>query len=87
MFLATIVYDLLFLLIVQISGSPVAWLDSLVRIILPSAVLNAVLTPLVFVVDALACTLGSAAKRWSGRLTELAGRRAIETQTGRRFGA
>jgi rod shape-determining protein MreD len=49
MFLATIVYDLLFLLVVGISGYPVAWLESLYRLILPSAVLNAVLTPVVFV--------------------------------------
>jgi len=49
MFLATIVYDLLFLLVVGISGYPVAWLESFYRIILPSATLNAVLTPVVFV--------------------------------------
>jgi rod shape-determining protein MreD len=49
MFLATIVYDLLFLLIVGISGYPVAWLESLYRLILPSAALNAVLTPVVLV--------------------------------------
>lgn len=49
MFLATIVYDLLVLLVVSISGSPVAWLESFYRIILPSAALNAMLTPVVFV--------------------------------------
>jgi rod shape-determining protein MreD len=43
-FLTTIVYGLCFLLIVQIAGDTVAWLDSLIRIILPSALLNAVLT-------------------------------------------
>jgi hypothetical protein len=48
MFLATIVYDLLFLLIVQISGQPVALLGSLWRLVLPSAVLNAALTPVFF---------------------------------------
>jgi rod shape-determining protein MreD len=48
MLLATIVYDLLFLLVVQISGQPVTWLDSIFRIVLPSAILNAVLTPIVF---------------------------------------
>ena len=47
-FLATIVYDLLFLLIVRISGDAVAWLDSLVRIVLPTAAVNAVLMPVVF---------------------------------------
>ena len=48
-FAATIIYDLLFLFIVWISGQPVAWLDSLVRVILPSAILNTVLTPFVFI--------------------------------------
>lgn len=48
MFLATILYDLIFLLIVQISGQAVSWLDSLFRVVLPSAALNAVLTPIVF---------------------------------------
>ena len=48
MFLATIVYDLLFLLIVQISGQRVIWFDSILRLVLPSAVLNALLTPVLF---------------------------------------
>lgn len=48
MFLATVVYDLLFLLIVQISGQPVALLDSIWRLVLPSALLNAALTPIFF---------------------------------------
>jgi rod shape-determining protein MreD len=48
MFIGTIVYDLLFLLIVQISGQDVAWLDAFFRIILLSALLNAVLMPLIF---------------------------------------
>ena len=47
-FLATVVYDLLFLLVVRVMGQQVLWLDSLVRTVLPSAVLNAILTPLVF---------------------------------------
>lgn len=47
-FLATILYDLVFLLIVAILGQPVPWLDSLVRIVLPSAALNVVLIPLIF---------------------------------------
>jgi rod shape-determining protein MreD len=47
-FLATILYGLIFLLVVQISGQVVPWLSSLFRIILPSAVLNTVLTPIVF---------------------------------------
>ena len=48
MFLAAILYDLLFLLVVQISGQPVPWPDSIFRIVLPSAVLNAALTPVLF---------------------------------------
>lgn len=52
MFLATVVYDLVFLFILWISGTqsagPAIWAGSLVRIILPSAVLNAVLMPLIF---------------------------------------
>ena len=48
MFLATIVYELLFLLMMRISGQGVAWLDSIIRLVIPSAVLNAVLTPVVF---------------------------------------
>ncbi len=47
MFLATIVYDLIFLLVVQISGGAVAWLGSLFRVILPSAALNTLLMPVV----------------------------------------
>jgi len=46
-FLATVVYDLLFLLVVQVSGNTVEWLPSLFRVIAPSALLNALLTPLV----------------------------------------
>jgi rod shape-determining protein MreD len=48
MFLATIVYNVCFLLIVWLSGQPMIWLDSLARIVLPSAVLNAMLAPIVF---------------------------------------
>jgi rod shape-determining protein MreD len=50
MFLATVVYDLLFLLVVRISGYPVAWLESLLRLVLPSAVLNTVLMPVLFII-------------------------------------
>ena len=50
MLLATIVYDMLFLIVVSISGYSVSWMDSLLHLILPSAVLNAVLTPVVFVI-------------------------------------
>lgn len=47
-FLATLLYDLIFLLIVRMSGTPVAWVGSLFRLILPSAILNVALTPVVF---------------------------------------
>jgi rod shape-determining protein MreD len=46
-FLATIIYGLCFLLIVRVSGYTVVWIESLLRIILPAAVLNTVLVPLV----------------------------------------
>jgi rod shape-determining protein MreD len=49
-FAATLVYDLLFLLVVWISGAAVIWLDSFWRILLPSAVLNTAATPIVFVI-------------------------------------
>jgi len=42
-FLTTIVYNLAFLLVVQISGQSTAWFDTLLRITLPSAALNALL--------------------------------------------
>jgi rod shape-determining protein MreD len=48
MFLATVVYNLIFMLILQIAGQPVAWLESLFRIVLPSAALNTLLMPLFF---------------------------------------
>jgi rod shape-determining protein MreD len=47
MFLATILYDLIFLLVILISGQTTAWLDNLFHIVLPSAALNALLTPVV----------------------------------------
>ena len=47
-FLATMLYNLAFLAIVSILGQPVVWLDSMLRIVQPSAVLNALLLPLVF---------------------------------------
>ena len=50
MLLATVVYDMLFLLVVWISGHSVSWLDSLFHLVLPSAILNAILTPVVFLI-------------------------------------
>lgn len=49
-FLATVLYGLLFLLVVWISGATVIWLESFWRILLPSAVLNTAITPVVFII-------------------------------------
>jgi rod shape-determining protein MreD len=46
-FLATFLYALLYMLIVQVSGQFVPWLDNLLRIVLPSAILNGLLTPVI----------------------------------------
>lgn len=46
--LATLAYDLLFLVVVAAAGQHVAWWEALYRIILPSAVLNAALLLLLF---------------------------------------
>jgi rod shape-determining protein MreD len=48
--LVTVLYDLVFLTVVQVSGRTVEWLGSLYRVILPSAILNAALMPLFFFV-------------------------------------
>ena len=50
--LATVIYDIIFLIVVWISGYPVAWLDSLFRLVFPSAVLNTVLTPVIIIIMA-----------------------------------
>lgn len=47
-FLATPVYHLIFLSLLQIVGWPVAWMDSLLKIILPSTLINMALMPLVY---------------------------------------
>lgn len=47
-FVATMLYDLIFLLAMLISGRPVQWLATMGRIILPSAALNLLLTPIVY---------------------------------------
>jgi rod shape-determining protein MreD len=47
-FLVTIAHNLIYLLVLQISGLNVIWLESLLRITLLSAALNAVLTPPIF---------------------------------------
>ena len=47
-FLVTIIHNLIYLLVLQISGLNVTWLESLWRITLLSAALNALLTPPIF---------------------------------------
>lgn len=44
----TLVYDLIILVVLDITGHPVAWLDSLTHVVLPSALVNTLLMPLVF---------------------------------------
>ena len=44
-FLATLAFDLIFLSVVQVAGQPVDWGGTLLRIALPSALFNAILTP------------------------------------------
>ncbi len=47
-FFATLLYDSLFLLILQLVGRPVFWVELMIRIVLPTAVLNALLMPLFY---------------------------------------
>ena len=47
-FLATILSSIIFLLVLEVSGQPLPWWDALLRVAMPSALLNAVLMPLVF---------------------------------------
>ena len=44
---ATLLYDLAFLLVVQVSGLRVEWVDSLLHVIVPSAILNSLCAPLI----------------------------------------
>ncbi|HIC88603.1 MAG TPA: rod shape-determining protein MreD, partial [Anaerolineae bacterium] len=46
--LATGVYGLILLFLLRILGQPVVWSESIMRVILPSMVLNALFMPLVF---------------------------------------
>jgi rod shape-determining protein MreD len=46
--LATIIFDSIYLLVLQVSGQPVAWLNTIFRLVLPSAALNMALTPVVY---------------------------------------
>jgi rod shape-determining protein MreD len=44
----SLVYDLIILVILGLSGQPVFWLDNLTRIVLPSTLVNTLLMPLIF---------------------------------------
>jgi len=44
----TLLYDLIILLILALTGRPVAWTDSVVHVVLPSTLINTLLIPLVF---------------------------------------
>jgi rod shape-determining protein MreD len=46
--LSTLLYGLLMLLALQVTGQPVDWPGSLAKTVLPSAVVNTLLTPLVY---------------------------------------
>ncbi len=47
-FFATIFYDLLFLLLLEVTGWSVVWFESFIKLILPSALLNVALMPVVY---------------------------------------
>jgi rod shape-determining protein MreD len=46
--IATLAYDLFFLLLLHVEGRSIAWTDSLVRVVLPSTLVNVLLSPLVY---------------------------------------
>lgn len=46
--IATLAYDLFFLLLLQIRGCSIAWTESLVKVVLPSALFNVLLSPFVY---------------------------------------
>ena len=47
-FFATIFYDLLFLLLLEVTGWSVVWFESFIKLILPSALLNVALMPVIY---------------------------------------
>ncbi|HSJ58450.1 MAG TPA: rod shape-determining protein MreD [Anaerolineae bacterium] len=49
-FVATLVFDLVFLAVIRLSGGTVVWGDTLLRLVLPAAALNTVVIPVIFVV-------------------------------------
>jgi rod shape-determining protein MreD len=49
-FMATFVFDLIFLVVVHLSGGTVVWGNTLLRLVLPAAALNTVVIPVIFVI-------------------------------------
>jgi rod shape-determining protein MreD len=47
-FLASLFYNLIFLLVLETLGWPIAWLDDLIKFVLPASLLNVLLIPLVY---------------------------------------
>ena len=47
-FFATIAYNLIFLILLQAMGWPIAWIDGFIRVILPTTLLNTLLMPIVY---------------------------------------
>ena len=48
-FVATVLYDFTLLLVLQVTGHEVLWVGTFLRLVLPAAVLNAILMPLFYV--------------------------------------
>ncbi len=46
--IATLSYDLLFLLLLYARGCSIAWIDSLIKVVLPSTLFNVLLSPFVY---------------------------------------
>lgn len=46
--IATLAYDLFFLLLLHVRGVSIAWTDSLIKVVLPSTLFNVLLSPLVY---------------------------------------
>lgn len=45
---ATLIYDLFFLLLLQVRGCSISWTDSLIKVVLPSMLFNVLLSPLIY---------------------------------------
>ena len=46
--IATLAYDLFFLLLLHMQGCSIAWADSLIKVVLPSTLFNVLLAPFVY---------------------------------------